>query len=71
MTTLSLHHPGVVPFLTSRPGFRLRGLKGAIARLWRRHKAKSAPTRCDDDMLKDLGISRAQANFETERPFRF
>jgi uncharacterized protein YjiS (DUF1127 family) len=71
MTVLSLHRSSAVAFLSSRPVSGLQGLRRAFTRFWRRRVARHPPARFDAQMLKDLNISRAQANFELERPLWF
>jgi uncharacterized protein YjiS (DUF1127 family) len=39
-----------------------------LARAWRNFTARRDLAALDDRMLKDLGISRAQAHFEANRP---
>jgi uncharacterized protein YjiS (DUF1127 family) len=44
----------------------------ALARLWRRHelaRQRRALLALDDRMLKDIGVSRAEAEGEACRPF--
>ena len=43
---------------------------GAALRLWRaRHRQRRALARLSDHMLKDLGLSRSVAAFESEKRF--
>lgn len=52
-------------------GLRARagaGLSQVLAYLWRVISTRQALSDMDDRMLKDLGISRAQAQFEVSRP---
>jgi len=56
----------------SLPLFRARaetGLRQLSAYAWRVLTTRHGLAELDDRMLKDLGISRAQAQFELTRPF--
>jgi uncharacterized protein YjiS (DUF1127 family) len=64
MTTLhgSMHFPrGRMMAFTTHVGER-------IARAWRNFTTRRHLAEMDDRMLQDLGISRAQAQFEANRP---
>jgi uncharacterized protein YjiS (DUF1127 family) len=51
--------------LPSRGKFNLGHL---CARIWRNYVTRRQLAELDDRMLQDLGISRAQAQFEANRP---
>jgi len=44
------------------------GLGRVVAVLWRAMSTRQGLAELDDRMLKDLGVSRAQAQFEMSRP---
>jgi uncharacterized protein YjiS (DUF1127 family) len=43
-------------------------LRDRLAQTWRNFTTRRDLAEMDDRMLKDLGISRAQAHFEANRP---
>jgi uncharacterized protein YjiS (DUF1127 family) len=43
-------------------------LRDRLVRTWRNFTTRRDLAEMDDRMLKDLGISRAQAHFEANRP---
>jgi len=61
--THSLSFP--ISTLSNRAG---RGIAQAAAYAWRVVSTRQGLSDMDDRMLKDLGISRAQAQFEASRP---
>lgn len=53
------------------PAFRQStstGFNHILARAWRIISTRQGLAEMDDRMLKDLGVSRAQAQFEISRP---
>ena len=44
------------------------GIAQVLARVWRVVSTRHGLVELDDRMLKDLGVSRAQAQFEASRP---
>ena len=68
MTTISL--TGFPSVLRGRRlAEELAELAGArLARAWRNFMTRRQLAQIDDRMLQDLGISRAQAHFEANRP---
>ncbi len=58
-----------VPFSGLRFGARVgAGFGQMLASAWRVISTRQALAEMDDRMLKDLGVSRAQAQFELSRP---
>ena len=57
-------------FSTRQPGWRERAvrLRGRVVASWREAQARRQLATLDDRALSDIGISRAQARFESERP---
>jgi uncharacterized protein YjiS (DUF1127 family) len=48
----------------------LRHVGSGVAMAWRAFSTRRDLLEMDDRMLKDIGISKAQANFEAKRWFR-
>lgn len=48
---------------------RLALLRAMLRAAWRRHRSRSVLARLDGDLLKDVGISYAEAEFELNKPF--
>jgi uncharacterized protein YjiS (DUF1127 family) len=48
----------------------LRHVGYGVAKAWRAFSTRRELLEMDERMLKDIGISRAQANFEARRFFR-
>lgn len=66
MTTIALSRTTTLPRGTASHGsFDLRGF---FARAWRNYITRRQLAELDDRMLQDLGISRAQALFEADKP---
>lgn len=66
MTTIALARNGAAARPTSsKSKFTLRSF---CARVWRNYVTRRHLAELDDRMLQDLGISRAQAQFEANRP---
>ena len=65
-----LRHPAALP---SPPGRRLAGIRRALAarlRTWRaRARARRELRDLDGAVLRDIGLSRTQANFDADKPF--
>ena len=66
MTTISLTASQTVTL--RRRADRPINLRTALARAWRNFTTRRDLADLDDRMLQDLGISRAQARFEANRP---
>ncbi len=56
-----------LPFASRRPTPRA-GLGQLAAHAWRVFTTRQSLTELDERMLQDLGVSRAQAEFEASRP---
>ena len=56
-----------MPFVAFRSSART-GLRQALAYMYRVATTRQGLAELDDRMLKDLGVSRAQAQFELSRP---
>jgi uncharacterized protein YjiS (DUF1127 family) len=48
---------------------RLALLSAMLRAAWRRHRSRSELARLDGDLLKDIGISYAEAEYELNKPF--
>ena len=71
MTTLSL---GILRRETMRPRRRVaataaRRWLDVVRAAWRRRQSRVLLAQLDDRMLQDIGITRADAQFEANRPF--
>ncbi len=68
--TTPMRAPAALP---SPPGHGLAGLRDAVAarlRSWReRARARRELRELDDAILRDLGLPRAQARFDADKPF--
>lgn len=47
----------------------MTSLRGHISRWWQLHRERQLLAGLSDDALKDIGLSRADIQQETERPF--
>ena len=56
-------HPGELP-----PG-RRRSSWDAMRQLWRRYRSRQRIAQLDSHMMKDIGISFAEAEAEANKPF--
>ena len=56
-----------MPFVTFRSSAR-NGIRQALAYMYRVATTRQGLAELDERMLKDLGVSRAQAQFELSRP---
>jgi uncharacterized protein YjiS (DUF1127 family) len=65
MTTISLTRSG--PVMHRRQVSLAATVREHLARAWRNFTTRRDLAEMDDRMLKDLGISRAQAHFEANR----
>ena len=65
MTTISLTRS--VPGMHRRQESLAAMVRDHLARAWRNFTTRRDLAEMDDRMLKDLGISRAQAHFEANR----
>jgi uncharacterized protein YjiS (DUF1127 family) len=65
--------PGVAADAISRPGTGRPSAVQTLARLpllwWRRFQERRELAGLDDRMLRDMGLSRSQAWYETSKPF--
>lgn len=52
-----------------RPGAALARLRGSIGAAWRRIRSRRALARLDAALLKDIGVSFAEAEQEANKPF--
>jgi uncharacterized protein YjiS (DUF1127 family) len=71
MTTLSLrilHREAIRPQRRS-PAAAVQGVLGKIGAAWRRRRSRNLLSQLDDYMLKDIGITPAEAQFEAHKPF--
>jgi uncharacterized protein YjiS (DUF1127 family) len=71
MTTLSLR---VVERETIRPprrlpAIRVQGWLSAIRAAWRRRQSRTLLSQLDEHMLRDIGVTRAEAQLEAKKPF--
>ena len=66
MTTISLSRS--IPAMHARPVSVVAMVRERLARAWRNFTTRRDLAAMDDRMLQDLGISRAQAHFEANRP---
>ena len=67
MTTISLTGSRTMP--RGRLAVGLGALvRSRLAQAWRNYNSRRDLAALDDRMLQDLGISRAQAQFEANRP---
>ena len=55
------------PFVASSRTVRHAGIAARLAKAWRIISTRRYLREMDDRMLKDIGISRSQANFEATR----
>jgi uncharacterized protein YjiS (DUF1127 family) len=56
------------PFVAPTRIARRAGIAARLAMAWRFISTRRHLREMDDRMLKDIGISRSQANFEATRP---
>lgn len=71
MTTLSL---GILRRETMRPRRRVAAIAApgwldVVKAAWRRRRSRMLLAQFDDRMLKDIGLTRADAQREANRPF--
>ena len=71
MTTLSLR---ILQREAIRPQRRLpvvgiQGLLGKVGAAWRRRRSRNLLSQLDDYMLRDIGVTRAEAQLEANKPF--
>jgi uncharacterized protein YjiS (DUF1127 family) len=71
MTTLSLRILQREAIRPPRrlPAIRLQGLAGAIRAAWRRRQSRTLLSQLDERMLRDIGVTRADAQLEANKPF--
>ncbi len=67
MTTISLTGSRTMPRQNDAPEFGAV-LRTRLTQAWRNFTTRQQLAELDDRMLKDLGISRAQAQFEANQP---
>ena len=48
---------------------RVHRLAGLLHEAWRRHRSRECLARMDDKLLKDIGLSYAEAEAEMNKPF--
>ena len=71
MTTLSLRilqREAIRPQRRA-PAAAVQGLLGKIGAAWRRRRSRNLLSELDDYMLKDIGVTRAEARIEANKPF--
>lgn len=71
MTTQSLrilYRDAVRPQRRS-PGAAAQGLLAKVGASWRRRRSRNLLLQLDDYMLKDIGVTRAEAQLEANKPF--
>ena len=66
MTTIALSRTSVAR--RREAGKPRHSLRDFVARAWRNFTTRRQLSDIDDRMLQDLGISRAQAHFEVNKP---
>ena len=66
MTTYAFQQNGLERFVQNKPGLLAAGLRYMVLAL-RIRRERNQLAAMSDDQLKDLGISRAEANIETTR----
>ena len=59
---------GFVPVARRRTASIVSVVRDRLERAWRNFVTRRDLAEMDDRMLKDLGVSRAQAHFEANRP---
>jgi uncharacterized protein YjiS (DUF1127 family) len=70
MTTLSLriqHREAIRP-QRRLPVATVQGLLGKVGAAWRRRQSRNLLSQLDDYMLKDIGVTRAEAQLEANKP---
>ena len=71
MTTLSLrilYRDAIRPQRRSPP-VGIQNLLGKIGAAWHRRSSRNLLSQLDDYMLKDIGVTRAEAQLEANKPF--
>jgi uncharacterized protein YjiS (DUF1127 family) len=51
------------------PGPRRFALLAFVQEAWRRRRSRNYLAQFDDHMLKDIGLTRSEADFEANKPF--
>ena len=46
-----------------------QAIRAALREAWRRHRSRTLLASLDDHMLKDIGLTRADAEREAQKPF--
>ena len=71
MTTQSLHilYRDAVPPQRQSPVAAVQGLLAKAGAAWRRRRSRNLLSQLDDYMLKDIGVTRAEARLEANKPF--
>lgn len=70
MQSVHLHHQ--IPYSARLPWSRLLSptvVREYLARLWQTHRERQSLAELDPRLLRDIGIDRISANYETRRPF--
>jgi uncharacterized protein YjiS (DUF1127 family) len=65
---MSMTLTGFMPFSRRRKTSIGTIVRNRVARAWRNFTTRRDFAAMDDRMLKDLGVSRAQAHFEANKP---
>jgi len=71
MTTQSLHilYRDAVRPQRQSPVAAFQGLLAKAGAAWRRRRSRNLLSQLDDYMLKDIGVTRAEARLEANKPF--
>jgi len=71
MTTLSLRILQREAIRPRRPApvAAVQGLLGKAGAAWRRRRSRNVLSQFNDYMLRDIGVTRAEAQFEANKPF--
>jgi len=71
MTTLSLRilYRDAIRPQRRLPVAAVQGLLGKIGVAWRRRRSRNLLSQLDDYMLRDIGVTRAEAQLEASKPF--
>lgn len=69
MSDRLLHHDWVVFGREPRAATAFAALAGSLRAAWRRHRSRHHIAGLDAHMLKDIGVSFAEAEAEANKPF--
>lgn len=67
-TRRTVYHPAEISAGSGPFGFG-RTIRAALREAWRRHRSRTHLATLSDRMLKDIGVTRAEAEFEANKPF--